>query len=431
MQKHRILPIAVLALVLAACQAATPSPAAPSPAAPSTAAPTVASDYTASGPVTFPKIDRHPAAADWNRGELTTVPTYDPNSDESWQMDLRCYDLSALDFSKSLNDLMYATFDDRTIWPVAEMMPVGFEWQKMMDLGKNPGLGLRSLHGEGITGTNIGIAIIDQPLLVDHREYKDRMRLYEEINVEPGTESQMHGPAVASIAVGKTVGAAPGADLYYIGSWTGDWGKGPNDFTYNFVYYAQAIRRVLQINQQLPEDRKIRVISMQIGWSSDQAGYDDITSAVEEAKTAELMVVSSSLREIFGFTFHGLGRSPLADPDEFESFEPGSWWAKPFYDRQQQLTDTLLVPMDSRTTASPTGMDEYVFYREGGWSWSIPYIAGVYALAAQVKPDITPEVFWSTALGTGQTIDLSHGGKTYSFGVILDPVALIHSLQGA
>ena len=30
--------------------------------------------------------------------------------------------------------------------------------------------------------------------------------------------------------------------------------------------------------------------------------------------------------------------------------------------------------------------NEYVFYREGGWSWSIPYIAGVYALAAQVKP---------------------------------------------
>jgi hypothetical protein len=85
--------------------------------------------------------------------------------------------------------------------------------------------------------------------------------------------------------------------------------------------------------------------------------------------------------------------------------------------------------MDSRTTASPTGVAEYAFYREGGWSWSIPYIAGVYALAAQVKPDITPEVFWSTALETGQTIEITHESKSFSFGVILDPVALIGALQ--
>ncbi len=85
--------------------------------------------------------------------------------------------------------------------------------------------------------------------------------------------------------------------------------------------------------------------------------------------------------------------------------------------------------MDSRAVASPTGNSDYVFYREGGWSWSIPYIAGVYALAAQVKPDITPDVFWSTALKTGRTIEISHEGQKYSFGIILDPVALIHALQ--
>jgi hypothetical protein len=62
--------------------------------------------------------------------------------------------------------------------------------------------------------------------------------------------------------------------------------------------------------------------------------------------------------------------------------------------------------MDSRGTASPTGYDDYVFYRQGGWSWSIPYIAGLYALACQVKPDITPEVFWSKALETGDAVEI-------------------------
>jgi hypothetical protein len=65
----------------------------------------------------------------------------------------------------------------------------------------------------------------------------------------------------------------------------------------------------------------------------------------------------------------------------------------------------------------------------GGWSWSNPYIAGVYALAAQVNPDITPEEFWSTALDTGRTIEISHEGQRYSFGVILESVALIHALR--
>jgi subtilisin family serine protease len=379
--------------------------------------------------IKFPKIDRHPAEANWEQGSLTSVPTYNPNSTDVWQMDLRSFDLSGLDLRQSLNDLMYADFDTQTQWPSTDKMPPGFDWKRIMELGKNPGLGVRSLHTKGITGQGVGIAIIDQPLIVEHQEYADRIRLYEEINVDPTTESQMHGPAVASIAAGNTLGVAPEADLYYIGSWPGDWGTGgSNNFTYDFRYYARAVQRILQINQQLPEGRKIRVIAMQIGWSPDQAGYDEITAAVKEAKAAGLLVVSSSLEETFGFKFQGLGRAPLADPDKFESYEPGLWWAKEFY-AGNQFSDRLLVPMDSRTTASPGGAGEYVFYRQGGWSWSIPYIAGIYALSAQTKPTLTPDEFWLTAMRTGRTIGLKHGDKTIPFGPILDPVALIAALQ--
>jgi hypothetical protein len=85
--------------------------------------------------------------------------------------------------------------------------------------------------------------------------------------------------------------------------------------------------------------------------------------------------------------------------------------------------------MDSRTTASPLSNDEYVFYREGGWSWAIPYIAGVYALAVQVEPAITPDQFWSLAMQTGRTIELDHNGETVPLGPIIDPVALIGALR--
>jgi hypothetical protein len=89
----------------------------------------------------------------------------------------------------------------------------------------------------------------------------------------------------------------------------------------------------------------------------------------------------------------------------------------------------LLIPMDARTTASPTGVQDYVFYGIGGISWSVPYLAGVYALAVQVKPEITPEEFLRLAFNTGQTIQIEHNGSQYSLGVIIDPAALIASLK--
>jgi subtilisin family serine protease len=163
--------------------------------------------------IAFPKIDRRPAAADWGRDELTDFPRYDPASDELGQVDLRGRNLSGLDLQGTLADLLMADFDTHTIWPPAEKMPGGFDAEQIMSLGANPGLGVRALHGLGITGRGVGIAIIDEPLLVGHQEYADRLQLYEEIDIGPTSASEMHGPAVASIAVGKTVGAAPDADL--------------------------------------------------------------------------------------------------------------------------------------------------------------------------------------------------------------------------
>ena len=149
---------------------------------------------------------------------------------------------------------------------------------------------------------------------------------------------------------------------------------------------------------------------------------------MNEAKIDGVFVVSSNLEQTYGFKFDGLGRSPLADPSIFESYEPGWWWAENFY-AGKRSSDRLLIPMDSRAMASSTGVDDYFFCRNGGWSWSIPYIAGIYALAAQVDPTLTPDRFWSVAMETGRIIQLTHNGETIPFGPIIDPVALIDKLQ--
>ena len=48
-------------------------------------------------------------------------------------------------------------------------------------------------------------------------------------------------------------------------------------------------------------------------------------------------------------------------------------------------------------------------------SWSTPWLAGMYVLAKQVSPDITPEEFWDIALKT--------------IGRLINPKRLIAELQ--
>ncbi len=359
---------------------------------------------------------------------MTTAPSYDPKSKKLWQVDFRGRDLTRLDLRSSLADILHASFDSRTLWPPADRMPEGFGLDRIVALGKNPGLGIRKLHARGITGRGTAIGIIDQALLTEHQEYADRLRFYEEVNVRPGTGAQMHGAAVASIAVGKTVGVAPDADLYYMGSWSRDLWR--TEKRINFGYRAKCVRRLLQINQALPRDRRIRAISISVGWSPSQDGYDDMTAAVKQAEAMGILVVRSCTLRTNGTMLMPLDRPPLLDPDDMASCRPAWYWADRFYSGKGYPDMGLLVPSGSRTTASQGGADEYVFYGNGGcMSWAIPYIAGVYLLAAQVDPEITPERFSSIAMKTGRTTYLKHDKKRIALRTIIDPVALVNALQ--
>jgi hypothetical protein len=233
----------------------------------------------------------------------------------------------------------------------------------------------------------------------------------------------MHGPAVASIAVGKTVGVAPEADLYFLAV---------NEISMLLTDshgYAQGIRRILQINETLPEGNKIRVISISAGWSPDRVGYCDVKKAIEQAKETGVFIVSVNLQQDYGFCLRGLGRDPLADPDDFRSFQPGLFWERYFFSDPGSFSGCLMAPMDSRGLASMSGEEEYMFNRIGGMSWAVPYLAGVYALSVQVDPTLTPEEFWSLAQETGRMVAVDRYGKIYTLGPVIDPVAIVETLE--
>ncbi len=74
--------------------------------------------------------------------------------------DFRGKDLSEKNFSNiSIDVLQTIEFDTETIWPEKEKLPKNFSPEKFLEESKNPGLGIKELHEQGITGQGVVVEI--------------------------------------------------------------------------------------------------------------------------------------------------------------------------------------------------------------------------------------------------------------------------------
>ena len=137
-------------------------------------------------------------------------PKVDGRDDLNAYQDVRGKDLRASDLRYSEDILNTLEFNQETLWPPPERLPDGFDPQILLQEGMNPGLGVRGLHAQGITGAGVHVGLIDQPLLLDHPEYAGKIISYYALDCGPH-KSSGHGPGMASQLVGKRCGTAPGA----------------------------------------------------------------------------------------------------------------------------------------------------------------------------------------------------------------------------
>ena len=236
---------------------------------------------------------------------------------------------------------------------------------------------------------------------MSHQEYKDNLKLYEEIGLhefKSGNEQKtsMHGSAVSSILVGKNCGVAPKSDLYYIAS----------DFCIDKNLCKNTIRsidRILEINKNLPQNEKIRVISISRGYNPTDFDYDLFKEKIAEAAKQGVFVVTVSFNRDHDLPFNTGAPNINGDPDDPKSYSTSSWM--PFKDKEE--LPSLWFPQHNRTVAGFTSDSVYTHNFIGGASWQIPWIAGCYALCCQVKPDITPEMFMNLAFETGDILNES------------------------
>lgn len=368
-----------------------------------------------------PALTRKVPAADWSWME------WDGKKEDIWGYDLRSSDVSGKDLSGILNgnDI---SFNSDTVWPSAKKLPQGFDPDAILELSKDPGLGVRDLHAQGITGEGVGIAILDQSLFSDHEQYRDNLMLYESIHATDSGEGDMHGSAVASIAVGKDIGVAPGAKLYFIDS---DFGhRTENGFEDAADVIADGIYRVLEINRALPEGEKIRVISISKGVMADTPGIAPLISAIDAAKKENVLVLTTSTNLFYPFSFGGMCRDGLSDPNDPQSYRAAPWVLKAKPDQLTVAEDEVLVPMGGRTYAACTGESDYEWGYEGGMSWAVPWMAGFYALCCQADPDCTPERFFEAVQSTA-TLEMHRGidGPGPFYGRVIDPAAAVEALK--
>jgi hypothetical protein len=224
------------------------------------------------------------------------------------------------------------------------------------------------------------VAIIDQKLDVDHPEYKDSVVDYGDYDEEVERDGiGIHGPAVASLLVGKDCGVAPGAKLVYRAVPCGR----------NFLPYAKALKNIIEDNKNFPQNEKVRVVSCSIGYMLDkpEPGLDEWVDTLKKAKEAGIFVLDAGDDQI-GILFC-CGGSP-GNKNDFESYLP--WLEEGNKEQDEERKNGIVVPSDYRTMASSCNKEgQYMYNGKGGASWSIPYRAGLFALILQVNPNIRRE----------------------------------------
>lgn len=370
--------------------------------------------------------------------------------------DLRGLDLSERDLrTVSIETLVTADFDTKTIWPKQDKLPDGFDPGKVIEEAKNPGLGVSELHREGIDGRGVRVAIIDQTLsseqgeFMPHAEYTQSIVDYKEYGDAKEEEVSMHGPAVASLLVGKTCGVAPAAELVYKAIPSGR----------SLELEAKALRDITGANKTVEPGKNVRVVSCSTGYmeSNPEPGLDQWINAIKEAEDEGIMIIDVSSRS--GIDFFGGGAS--GDKSDIDNYDRAlflkeiednvleklvseknvdgilkrlretrnevlanvsdSDLRKNIEENLPKREQQVIVPSDYRTMASCAGPGEYMYNGKGGMSWSVPYLAGLFALALQVNPNLTKQ---EIASAINDTASMNNKGLK-----VIDPRRFIESLK--
>ena len=250
--------------------------------------------------------------------------------------------------------------------------------RQVMDAGRNPGLGIRKLHADGITGDKVRVGIIDRNLAsLEHPEFAGKIIAYHDVgcNKSPDVGSA-RAPAAVSLLVGETIGTAPGALVYFaaVPYWKDD-----------SEYTAEALRWIIEQNRELPDGEKIRVVSVP-NWPPAR-NLLVWNSMLQTAQEEGILVLDCNYHNGWSCMI-ALASFDPCDRENVETCESEFPDDARYFHR---LRRWIHVPCGYRTVAEEYHKGEFSYSYSGknGLSWSVPYVAGVLAQGWQIRPELS------------------------------------------
>lgn len=252
-----------------------------------------------------------------------------------------------------------------------------------------PGYALSSLHKQGYTGKGINVAIIDSLIFEDHEEFKGRLVHYEKIGA---VHEINHGTTVASVLVGKRCGVLPEANLYYFAV---DFGNEDN--------MLKAIEKVMELNNNLAEEQKIRFVNISSG---PREKKEEFYNLIEKAANNEIVIFSSTIptRTDPPFALRTATIEKDGDINDINNIIIGDWVneylkknnkTKEWLIQDRKIRDqengyiTAYIPSVGRYVASAEEKDQYKYDKEGGLSWATPVLTGLAAMTLQINSNLS------------------------------------------
>lgn len=309
----------------------------------------------------------------------------------------------------------------------------GFNPQKeIIEKYKEPAPGVRKVHEMGITGKGVNVAIIDGGL-TPHAEYNSQIRSITAFGYKDGVKPDSHAAAVTSQLAGKTCGSAPDANIQYYATDNDD----PNQSNDTHI---KALKDILEKNKKASDKDKIQVVSVSWGFAKDKADYPEVLKTIKELEDSGVAVFWPGQIGIGDHNpdtppneltlWQGVGRKYGKDPAKTDSVKPNYWSTPESLAMEAEIIERtgmkpIIIPCDNKTVASSIDGKSFDYYPNGGMSWGTPTLAGVYCLAKEANPNITPKEFHQLAYETGT--DMLSNGKPV--GRVIDAEKLIEKIK--
>ena len=253
------------------------------------------------------------------------------------------------------------TFSDKTEF--SANMPASYDPNALLEWGKDPGLNVDVLHELGYTGKGAVIAYVDQPIH-DHAAYAN-VNLHNTNNTNAAIS--MHGPAVLSLLAGKEIGTAPEAEVWYYSS---------ASWEMDHSLSAACLYQIIEQNKSLPDGEKITMVGFSDNIVSGKKNEQALIDAVKACEEAGIMVW-------FCGEYVPAAFLPLRDKNNFDNVIRDGVYGN-------STPELVHVPAGSRTSATGEG-GEYIYWASGGYSWTMPYVLGIYAIVNEIDPSLTQD----------------------------------------